>query len=141
MNSMQRSTLSLATFVLICFFLPWVQLSCAGLKDSVSGYDLAREGDQVLWFIPLFMLAILMLGLLRFMWAKLPAIFALAGTVGGSLSAYLMYRERSMTNGSSKIVATQWTAVFWLGFVASLGITTTAFIFYLRRSKSKSLPD
>jgi hypothetical protein len=105
MNNMRRSTLSLAAFVLICFFLPWVQLSCVGLKDSVSGYDLAREGDQVLWFVPLFMLAILMLGLLRFVWEKLPAVFALAGTVGGSLSAYLMYRERSMTNSSSKIAA------------------------------------
>ena len=108
------------------------------MKDSVSGYDLARQGDQVLWFVPLFMLAILMFGLLRFVWEKLPAIFALAGTVGGSLSAYLMYREGSMTNSSSKIVATQWTAVYWLGFVASLGITTTAFIFYVRRAKSNS---
>ena len=135
---MRRSTLSLAAFVLICFFLPWVQLSCVGMKDSVSGYDLARESDHVLWIVPLFMLAILMLGLLRFIWEKLPAIFALAGTVGGSLSAYLMYRERSMANGSSNIVATQWTAFFWLGCVASLGITTTAFIFYLRRSQSRS---
>jgi hypothetical protein len=137
MKNMRRSTLSLAAFVLICFFLPWVQLSCVGMKDSVSGYDLAREGDQLLWLVPLFMLAILILGLLRFIWERLPAIFALSGTVGGSLSAYLMYRERSMANSSSKIVATQWTAVFWLGFAASLGITTTAFIFYLRRSESR----
>ena len=27
------------------------------MEDSLSGYDLAREGDRVLWFVPLFMLA------------------------------------------------------------------------------------
>ena len=36
MNKMRRSTISLAAFVLICFFLPWVQLSCVGMKDSLS---------------------------------------------------------------------------------------------------------
>jgi hypothetical protein len=82
------------------------------------------------------MVAILILGLLRLIWEKLPAIFALTGTVGGSISAYLMYRERSITNNPSRIVATQWTAIFWLGFVASIGIAITAFIFYLRRSRS-----
>jgi len=137
MNSTRRFTLSLAAFVLICFFLPWVQLSCVGMKDSVSGFDLARDGDQALWFVPVFMVSVLILGLLRLIWEKVPAIFALAGTVGGSVSAYLMYRERSITNNSPRIVATQWTPVFWLGFVASLGIATTAFIFYLRRSKSR----
>jgi hypothetical protein len=136
MNNMRRSTLSLAAFVLICFFLPWVQLSCVGMKDSVSGFDLAREGDQVLWIVPVFMVAILLLGLLRLIWEKLPATFALTGTVGGSISAYLMYRERSITNNPSRIVATQWTAIFWLGFVASIGIAVTAFLFYHRRSRS-----
>lgn len=136
MNNARRSTLSLAAFVLIGFFLPWVQLSCVGMKDSVSGFDLAREGDQALWFAPVFMIAILTFGLLRLIWEKSPAIFALTGTVGGSISAYLMYRERSITNNSARIVATQWTPIFWLGFVASLGIAITAFIFYLRRSKS-----
>jgi hypothetical protein len=134
---MRRSTLSLAAFVLICFFLPWVQLSCVGMKDSLSGFDLARDGDEALWFIPLFMFAVLILGLVRLIWEKSPAIFALAGTVGGSISAYLIYRERSITNNSSRIVATQWTAIFWLSFVASLGIAITAFIFYLIRSKSR----
>jgi len=137
MNNMRRSTFSLAAFVLICFFLPWVQVSCVGMRDSASGFDLARAGDQLLWLVPVFMLAILIFGFVRLIWEKLPAIFALAGTVGGSISAYLMYRERSMTNSSPRIVATQWTAIFWLGLVASLGVATTAFLFYLRRLKSE----
>jgi len=132
----RRTTLSLAIFVLICFFLPWVQLSCVGMKDSVSGYDLAREGDKFLWFVPLFMVAVVVFGLLRLIWEKMPAVFALAGTVGGAVSAYLMYHERSITNNSPRLVATQWTLLFWLGFAASLGVLTAAFIFYVRRSRS-----
>src|SRR5207253_8587761 len=53
------------SFGLICFFLPWVQVSCAGLKDSESGFDLARGGDRALWLVPLLMLAVILLGLLR----------------------------------------------------------------------------
>jgi hypothetical protein len=136
MNSARRTTLSLAMFVLVCFFLPWVQLSCVGMKDSVSGFDLAREGDELLWLVLLFMLAVLVFGLLRLIWEKMPAVFALAGTVGGGVSAYLMYHERSITNNSPRLVATQWTFIFWLAFLASLGVVTSAFIFYVRRSRS-----
>jgi hypothetical protein len=132
----RRTTLSLATFVLICFFLPWVQLSCVGIRDAVSGYDLAREGDRFLWFIPLFMLLILVLGLVRGIWEKWPVIFALAGTVGGGFSAFLMYHERFTINDSPRLVATQWTASFWLAFLATVGLVATAFWFYSRRARS-----
>jgi hypothetical protein len=136
-NSTRRSTLSLAGFVLICFFLPWLQLSCVGMKDSVSGYDLARDSDQILWLVPIFMIAILVFGLVRLVWEKLPSILGLMGTVGGSITAYLMYRERSIANNPSGIIATQWTVFFWLGFVASLGIVATAFSFYLKRARAQ----
>ena len=131
----RRTTLSLAAFVVICFFLPWVQLSCVGMKDSVSGFDLAREGDELLWLVPLFMVAVVVLGLVRVIWEKMPAVFALAGTVGGGACAYLMYHERAITNNPSRLVATQWTLFFWLGFLASLGVVTSAFILYLKRSR------
>jgi len=137
MNGARRTTLSLAAFVLVCFFLPWMQLSCVGMKDSVSGFDLAREGDGFLWFVPVFMLVVLVVGLTRVIWDRMPSIFALAGTVGGSVSAYLMYHERSITNDSPRLVATQWTLFFWLGFLASLGVLTAALIFYARRSRSR----
>lgn len=106
------------------------------MKDSVSGYDLARAGDRFLWFVPLFMSAIVVLGLARLIWEKMPAIFALAGTVGGGVTAYLMYHERSITDNSPRLVATQWTLIFWLGFLAALGVVAAAFIFYVRRSRS-----
>jgi hypothetical protein len=136
METARRATLSLAAFVLICFFLPWVQLSCVGMKDSASGFDLARGGDRSLWLIPSFMFVIVLLGLARFIWEKMPAIFALAGTVGGSFSAYLMQHERSSADNSSTLIATQWTALFWLGFMACLGVVAAAFMFYIKRSRS-----
>jgi hypothetical protein len=135
-NGSRRTTVSLATFVLICFFLPWVQLSCVGMRDSVSGYDLAREGDKSLWFIPLFMLLILAFGLVRGIWEKRPVVFALASTVGGGLSAFLMVHERFTINDSPRLVSTQWTALFWLAFLASVAMAATAFWFYGRRARS-----
>lgn len=106
------------------------------MKDSVSGFDLAREGDRFLWFVPVFMLAVLVLGISRLIWEKMPAIFALSGTVGGAVSAYLMYHERSITNNSPRLVATQWTPMFWLGVLGCLGVAVSAFIFYFRRQRA-----
>ena len=107
-----------------------------GMRDSVSGHELARDGDKSLWFVPAFMLGIILLGLARFIWERMPAIFGLASTVGGSISAYLMYHERSSTNDSPRLVATQWTALFWIGFAACLGIVAAALMFYYRRVRS-----
>jgi hypothetical protein len=135
-DSSRRVTLSLAVFVLICFFLPWVQLSCVGIKDSLSGFDLARAGDTLLWLVPVLMLVIILIGLWRSLEQKLPSFFALASTVGGGISAYLMYNERSTTNQSPRLVLAQWTSLFWLGFAASLGIVAAAIVYYARRSRS-----
>jgi len=131
----RRATISLAAFVIICFFLPWVELSCMGLRDSVSGFDLARN-SSLLWLIPAFMLAVILLGLARLICQRMPAVFALAGTVGGGVSAYLIYRERISSNRSAGLLAAQMTVWFWLGFLASLGVVATAFVFYARRSRS-----
>ena len=127
--------MSLAAFVIICFFMPWVELSCVGLRDSVSGFDLARNSSP-LWLIPAFMLAVILLGLARLIRERMPAVFALAGTVGGGVSAYLIYRERLSSNRSAGLLAAQMTIWFWLGLLASLGVAATAFVFYARRSRS-----
>ena len=131
----RRASISLAAFVIICFFMPWVELSCMGLRDSVSGFDLARD-SSLLWLIPASMVAVIFLGLARLIREKMPAVFALAGTVGGGVSAYLIYRERLSSNRSVGLLAAQMTVWFWLGFLASLGVAATAFFFYARRSRS-----
>ena len=136
MDNARKTSVSLAAFVLICFFLPWVELSCLGIRDSVSGYDLARAGDRLLWIVPIVMLAILILGLARAIWEKAPMVLALAMTLGGSISAYLMYRERSTTNDSPRLVAAQWSLFYWLGFLACLCMVVGGFVFYVKRSRS-----
>ena len=136
MDKARKTSVSLAAFVALCFFLPWVELSCLGLRDSVSGYDLARSGDKLLWLVPTLMLLIVILALSRPVWEKMPMVLGLAMTVGGGISAYLMYRERSSTNQAPRLVATQWTAFFWLGFLACLCVVAAGFVFYVKRSRS-----
>ena len=136
MNNPRTTSVSLAAFVLVCFFLPWVELSCLGIRDSVSGYDLARSGDNLLWIVPTLMLTIILVGLSRPLWEKLPVVLGLAMTVGGSITAYLMYRERSSTNTSPRLVSAQWSLFFWLGFLTCLAVVAAGFVFYLKRSRS-----
>jgi hypothetical protein len=135
MEKARRVTLSAAAFVLICFFLPWVQVSCAGVKDSESGFDLARAGDRALWFIPLFMFAVIIIGLTR-AWKEMALTFALVSTVSGLTSAFLMNRERADTERVSGIMGAHVTGWFWLGFVASLVVAASAVIFYFKQSKA-----
>ncbi len=136
MKTARRTTLSAAAFVLICFFLPWVQVSCLGAKDSVSGFDLAREGDGSLWLILALMLVVLLAGLVRGIWERMPVLFAMTGVTGGGLSAALMYRERVSIIKSPRLVATSWTGWFWLAWMASLVVAVAAFWFYVRRVRS-----
>jgi hypothetical protein len=107
-----------------------------GVKDSASGFDLARAGDTILWLIPGFMLVIMLVGVWRSLEKRRPSLFALVSFVGGGISAYLMYHERSSTNQSRRWVFAQWTSLFSLGFVASLGIVAAALVYYARRSRS-----
>jgi len=134
-NNPPKISLSLAAFVLLCFFLPWVEVSCLGVRDSVSGYELARSGDSLLWLIPVFMLVIVIAATVGRVREKLPIVPAISMTVGGSLSAYLMYQERSSTNGSPRLVATQWTIFFWLALLACLGLVAAGIVFYSKRSR------
>ncbi len=133
---MRRVTLSTAGFVLICFFLPWLQVSCLTLRDSASGYELAHREKAVLWLIPAFMLLILLTGLLEVCWKRKPELFALISFVGGGLSAYLMRREHVGGSRMSGIVSAEMTVWFWLGLLASLVISISAVLFYGTRSRS-----
>lgn len=136
MENARRTTLSLSLFVLICFFLPWVQVSCLGAKDSVSGFDLARGGDRVLWLIPLLMMVVVMFGLARAVWNRWPALFALSGMAGGGISAWLMHYEKGSAGPSSGLIATFWTAWYWLGLIASLVTAAAALWFYIKRARA-----
>lgn len=128
-----RLIMSLALFVLICFFLPWLRMSCLGARDSQTGLELTRGGDPVLWLVPLAMVAILGLGLVRFVRRTMPGLFSVVAIIGGGLSTFLMYREQADTIESNGLIGLRWTIWFWLGFVASLGIVASAIRFYANR--------
>ena len=55
----RRVTTSMSLIALICFFLPWVHLSCGTSENRLSGVDLARDGHSGLWLIPVLMLVVL----------------------------------------------------------------------------------
>jgi len=132
----RRISLSAAVFVLICFFMPWVQVSCLGVKASDSGTDIARNDDRLLWAVPILMLIILLFGLTRAIWERNPFLFSLAGIVGGGFSAYLMYRRHSALGKSADVLGAQWTVWCWLGLAASVVVAASALLFYSKKSRS-----
>src|SRR5258706_5463828 len=72
----RRTTITLALIVLICFFLPWVQVSCGSSSSRLTGVDLARDSHHSLWLIPLLMLVILLVAAGR-AWKKPDSAFVL----------------------------------------------------------------
>ncbi len=133
MEKAGRITLSAAVFVLICFFLPWVEVSCLGAKDSMSGFNLARGSDRELLLIPLLMILVLMFGLIHALLDRAPGLFSLSGMSGGLISAWLIFRERESAGSSSGLIPSIWTVWYWLGLVASIIVAVGAFWFYLQR--------
>jgi hypothetical protein len=132
---LRRINLSAAIIVLVCFFLPWVQVSCAGAKDSLSGLDLARQDDALLWMIPLSMCAVLVFVLLR-MRAASPQLLGLLSTLSGIIVAVLMNRQRTRTHNGSGLIAAQLTGWFWLGFFAAVAIVVTGIAILIRRPRA-----
>ena len=128
----RRSTISMALIALICFFLPWVQLSCGKSESRLSGVDLARDGHSELWLIPFLMLVLLVIATLR-AWNDQRAITALIGLVTGLVAAYLMNRERVRAEDSSGLVSVGLTVWFWLGFGATLGLSILSAFRFLKR--------
>src|SRR5712691_8768339 len=115
----RRITVSLALIVLTCFFLPWVQVSCGTSSDRLSGVDLARDGRNSLWLIPLLMVAVLLVGVAH-AWRERREISALVGLIAGLVSTYLMNRERIRAEDTSGLVAVALTGWFWLGLASSI---------------------
>jgi hypothetical protein len=132
----RRLTTSLALIVLICFFLPWVQLSCGASESRLSGVDLARDGHSGLWLIPFLMLVTLFLGITR-AWKDRRDVAALIGLVAGLVSAYLMNRERARAEDTSGLIAVGLTSWFWLGLGSTIGLVTVNALRFLKRPRPK----
>jgi predicted Co/Zn/Cd cation transporter (cation efflux family) len=130
---LRKINLSAAIIVLVCFFLPWVQVSCAGAKDTLSGLGLARQDDVLLWLIPLVMTALLVFVLLRVRPAR-PQLLGLLSTFGGVIVLVLMNRERMRAHNESGLIAAQLTGWFWLGLIAAAVVVVSGIAILLRKT-------
>jgi hypothetical protein len=135
----RRVTTTAALIVLICFFLPWIQVSCGATRDTASGVDLARDGSHGLWLIPVLMLALLFFGLAK-AWRERHEFSLLFSLVSGLVSAYLMNSQRLKVEDSSGLIQVGVTGWFWLGFGSSALIVILAAYRLLTRRKANG-PD
>ena len=133
----RRTTISLALIVFICFFLPWVQVSCGSSTSRLTGVDLARDGHNSLWLIPLLMLIVLVVALSR-AWKERRQISALVPFIGGVVTAFLMNRERMRADDTSGLVAVRLTGWFWLGLATAIAIVGVAAFRFLKGSDKTS---
>lgn len=133
----RRTTITLALIVLICFFLPWVQVSCGSSTSRLTGVDLARDGHNSLWLIPLLMLVILLVAVTR-AWKERRQISALVPFIGGVVTTFLMNRERMRADDTSGLVAVRLTGWFWLSLVTAIGIVGVAAFRFLKGSEKAS---
>jgi len=131
---LRRINISAALIVLVCFFLPWEQVSCAGAKDSLTGLDLARHDHLLLWLVPLLMFAVVAAGVLRRRSDRAP-FQSLVSIVSGGVGIFLMNDQRLRVHDESGIISVQLTGWFWLGFLSSVAVLVTGAVLLLRRRR------
>jgi hypothetical protein len=125
----------MALIALICFFLPWVHLSCGASENRLSGVDLARDSHTGLWLIPLLMIAVLFVATAR-AWNNRRELSALVCLVAGLVSAYLMNRERMRAENTSGLIAVGLTGWFWLGLGSTIGLVVFSVMRFLKRPRA-----
>jgi hypothetical protein len=126
---------SAAIIVLACFFMPWVQVSCAGARDTMTGIDLARNGHGLLWFIPVLMGALVLSNIIRVRRDQNRAL-SLASAMSGLITAYLMNGERLRAHDESGLISAQLTGWFWLGFMSALAVALSGLWMLLKRQRA-----
>lgn len=123
--------------VIICFFLPWEQVSCGGASDTLSGLDLARHGHPLLWLVPLLMLAVFVIGILRQRNEK-PLLFSIVSLIASLVSMFLMNDERQRVQDASGVISARLTGWFWLSFFSSLAVLITGIARILARGSTRA---
>lgn len=134
---LRRINLSVTAIVLVCFFLPWVQMSCGGTSDTLSGFDLARRDSTLLWLIPLLAAAVLVVGLLRRTGEKKQP-FAILSAVTGAIALFLMNEQRAKVSDAASLIPAQLTGWFWLGVISAGAMVVTAIGVLFRRQRPTS---
>lgn len=131
---LRRINLSAALIVIICFFLPWEQVSCGGAKDTLSGLDLARHDQTLLFLVPLLMLAVIIMAALRRRHEK-RAPLAVLSIVAAAVSGYLMNQQRLRVHDEGALISAQLTGWFWLGFLSTLAVLVTGIGMLMKRRR------
>jgi hypothetical protein len=131
---LRRINISAAFIVLVCFFLPWEQVSCGGARDTLNGWDLARHDQFLLFLIPLLMLAVIVVGVIRHRDER-PGLLGVMSIVAGGLTAFLMNRQRLRVQDESGIISAQLTGWFWLSFLSTIAVAIIGFVRLLRRPR------
>jgi hypothetical protein len=129
---LRRINLSAALIVLICFFLPWEQVSCGGAKDTLSGFDLARHDHTALGVVPLLMLAVLVIGLVRRHRAKRVEL-GIVSLISGAGSAYLLNDQRARVYDAAGFISAQLTGWFWLSLILSIALMISGIALLVKR--------
>jgi hypothetical protein len=132
---LRKINLSATAIVLICFFLPWVQVSCGGASDTLTGFDLARQDSTLLWLIPLLTAGVLVLGLLRRAGEKQQPL-AILSSVSGGIILLLMNNQRAKISDAATLIPAQLTGWFWLGLISAGGMVVTGIGVLFRRPRS-----
>jgi len=135
MKILRQINTSAAVIVLVCFFLPWVQVSCAGSKETMSGLDLARDGHGLLWFVPVLMGALILSAIVRIR-REQNRVFALASALCGLVTAYLMNHEILRVHDESGLVSAQLTEWFWLGFLSTFAVAISGITMLVGRQRA-----
>lgn len=133
----RRINLSATAIVLICFFLPWEQVSCGGAQDSVTGFDIARHDWVLLWLIPLSMVAVLVIGLLRRSGER-PGLQAVVSLISAGVALYLMNDRRMKVDDAGGVIAVRLTGWFWLGVFAAGAVAISAIGMLFKRKRAPS---
>ena len=101
----------------------------------MSGLDLARDGQDLLWFVPVLMAALVLSAIIRIRREEHRA-FALASAMSGLLTAYLMNQERLRVYDESGLIKSQLTGWFWLGLISTLLVAISGILMLLKRQRS-----
>jgi len=134
-DMLRRINISLAFIVLVCFFLPWEQVSCGGAQDTLSGFDLARHDHVSLWLVPLGMLAVLVFALVRRRQPNL-RLLAIVSLLSAAVSAYLLNDERGRVRDAAGIITAQLTGWFWLALISAVAMIAGAIGMFLKRDRA-----
>ena len=127
MKILRRVNLSAALITVICFFLPWVQVSCSGAKDSLSGFDLARNGHTLLWLVPVLLIGLTLLEVSRGL-RESRTLYSIVSVICGIVAALLMNSERVRVGDESALISAQMTGWFWLGLFATLAVVISGLL-------------